>query len=293
MSSAHREHPRRRPRGHEPRHPPPGRPLRPRQRPLARRGPRSPATGRAGARSCSWPTSPRSRSARSSRTLRRPSGGDDSTSDARKIGDLYASFMDEERDRGARPRADPAAARRGRRRCATSATWRRSSASSSGSAAAACSASYVDTDDRDSDRYLVNIAPGRPRAARRVLLPRRQVRRDPREVRRLPRRACSASPSTTTRAGAAATVLRARDPAGRGPLGARRDPRRHQDLQPDDRSPSCRRAVPGLRLGRLRHATSAAADGHDRRGRASGSRRTSSTSRPCSARRRSRTGGPG
>ncbi len=45
------------------------------------------------------------------------------------------------------------------------------------SAAAASSASYVDTDDRNSDRYLFNIAAGRARAARRVLLPRRQVRR--------------------------------------------------------------------------------------------------------------------
>ena len=46
--------------------------------------------------------------------------------------------------------------------------------------------SYVNTDDRDSDRYLFHLAQGGLGPAGRVVLPRRQVRRDPREVRRLP-----------------------------------------------------------------------------------------------------------
>ena len=58
--------------------------------------------------------------------------------------------------------------------------------------------SYVDTDDRNSDRYIVNVAPGRHRAARRELLPRGEVRGDPREVPRLPRRASSPWPSAPT-----------------------------------------------------------------------------------------------
>ena len=49
--------------------------------------------------------------------------------------------------------------------------------------------------------------PGRARAARRVLLPRRQVRRDPGEVRRLPRPTCSRWPATRTPPTRRATVL--------------------------------------------------------------------------------------
>ena len=44
---------------------------------------------------------------------------------------------------------------------------------------------YVDVDGKNSDRTLQR-RPGRPRTARRVVLPRREVRRDPREVRRVP-----------------------------------------------------------------------------------------------------------
>ena len=77
---------------------------------------------------------------------------------------------------------------------------------------------------------------GRPRAARRVVLPRRQVRRDPREVRRLPDPAASSSAEQpTTPRPAPRDRARHRHPAGRRPLGARRDPRRPEDLQPDDR----------------------------------------------------------
>ena len=100
--------------------------------------------------------------------------------------------------------------------------------------------SYVDTDDRNSDRYLVPPRPGRARAAGRVLLPRRQVRRDPGEVRRLPDRPARARPATRTPERRGRDGPRDRHPAGGGPLGARRDPRRPEDLQPADRSPSSR-----------------------------------------------------
>ena len=79
--------------------------------------------------------------------------------------------------------------------CATSATWRRSSASSSGSAAHGLFGSYVDTDDRNSDRYLFHIVQGGLGLPDESLLPRRQVRRDPREVRRLPHPAARRSAS--------------------------------------------------------------------------------------------------
>ena len=231
---------------------------------------------------------------RSSRSS--PSGSPTATQgldgDARKIGDLYASFMDEDAvERARAPRRSSRCSTRSPA-CATSATWRRSSASSSGSAAAACSASYVDTDDRNSDRYLVNLAQGG------LGLPDESYYRDEKfaEIRekyvayltrlfdaRRPRRPARAPPRPCWRI---ETRLAA------GPLGARRDPRRPEDLQPDDPRRAAR-ALPGVRLGRLRHATSAARERDARRDRASGSRRTSSTSRRCSTRCRSRTGAPG
>ena len=86
---------------------------------------RDPRRPRAGAVRAAGRRAPRSRSARSSRTpARRRTGPPTPT---RKIAGLYASFMDAERDRGARRRAAAAAARRGRRRRATCATSRRSS----------------------------------------------------------------------------------------------------------------------------------------------------------------------
>ena len=98
--------------------------------------------------------------------------------------------------------------------------------------------------------------PGRARPARRVLLPRRQVRGDPLEVRRLPHHA--AHPQPPRRPGRRRRPRPGlRDPRRRGPLGGRGDARRPEDHQPQDarRAP---RAVPGLRLGHLRHRPSAA-----------------------------------
>ena len=177
--------------------------------------------------------------------------------DARKIGDLYALVHGRGDDRRARPRAAPAAARRRRR------------------AARRPRPGGVPREfERHRRRRPVRLLrrhrrprlrplplqhrPGRARAARRVLLPRRQVRRDPREVRRLPRRMLGLAGHDDPAGGPRRPCSR-RDPARRGPLGARRDPRRHQDLQPDHLR-RARGALPGLRLGRLRRATSAAAD---------------------------------
>ena len=164
--------------------------------------------------------------------------------DARKIAALYASFMDEAADRR---RSAPARSGRCSTRstaCATSATWRRSSASSSGSAATGCSASYVNTDDRNSDRYLFNIVQGG------LGLPDESYYRDEKfaEIRekyvayldpaaRAGRRPTTPAPARPRPCSTIDTRLAA------GPLGARRDPRRPEDLQPDDRSPSCARCA--------------------------------------------------
>ena len=145
-----------------------------------------------------------------------------------------------------------------RPRCATCATWRRSSASSSGSAATA--SSVLRRHRRPQLRPLpLPPRPGRPRAARRELLPRRQVRRDPRGLRRLPRHAAHPRRARRPR-GRGPADPRPRHRAGQGTLGAGRDPRRPEDLQPAHR----RRAqgdVPGVRLGRLRHQPRRAPDG--------------------------------
>ena len=128
---------RRRPRGHEPRHPHPGRPLRPRQRRLAghRRDPRRPLLvgpvrdarrHRRGAR------------ARDHRGLRRRRGR--RADEAQKIGDLFASFMDEDRVEELGHTPILPAARADRRPHRPRASWPPSSAPSSAVAAAASSA---------------------------------------------------------------------------------------------------------------------------------------------------------
>ena len=105
----------------------------------------------------------------------------------------------------------------------------------------------------NSDRYLFNLAPGRPRAARRVVLPRRQVRRDPREVRRLPRPACSRSAGHADAGGRRRDRARASTPGspqGHWERAETRDVQKTYNLHHARRA---RGAVPGLRLGRLRH----------------------------------------
>ena len=165
--------------------------------------------------------------------------------------------MDEAAGRGPRARADPAAARRGRRACATCATSRRSSASSSRSAAAASSASTSTSTAKNSDRYLVNLVQGGLGLPDESLLPRREVRRDPREVRRLPRAGCSALAGHADAGGAAAHRAGVETRLAAGPLGARRDPRRPEDLQPDDPRRAAR-ASARRSTGRRSSATSAA-----------------------------------
>ena len=215
--------------GHGPRHPPPGRPVRPRQRPLARRPTEIPAD-----RSRWGPFVQLADAAEEqvreiieelAERRRRRARLDD---DASKIGDLYASFMDEERDRGARRRAD-------RGRSSTRSTALRDLArprgvprrASSGAAAAASSASYVDTDDRNSDRYLVNLVQGG------LGLPDESYYREEKfaEIREkyvaYLEQHLRRSPAHDDPAGAAAHACCALETRlAAGPLGARRDPRR-------------------------------------------------------------------
>ena len=110
--------------------------------------------------------------------------------------------------------------------------------------------SYVNNDDRDSDRYLFHFVQGG------LGLPDESYYRDEKfaEIREkyvaylatLLRLADHEDPE-----GAAATVLEIDTRLAAGPLGAGRDPRRPEDLQPHHRR-RAPRALPGLRLGRLR-----------------------------------------
>ena len=236
--------------GHEPRHPSAGRPVRPRQRrwldeteipadrsswgPFVQLADTAEAAGAPDHRGPARPPT-------------RPSLSDD----ARKIGDLFACFMDEARHRQARAAPGQAADRRGRRaarRARPGGVPRRVRA---GRRRTACSASYVNTDDRNSDRYLFNLVQGGLGLPDESYYRDDKFADDPRGVRRLPRDA--ARPGRARGPGRRRSeVLDDRHPAGAGPLGARRDPRRPEDLQPDDRR-RAQGAVPGLRLGRLRH----------------------------------------
>ena len=111
--------------------------------------------------------------------------------------------------------------------------------------------SYITPDRGDASQEHRLPRAGRPRPARRVLLPRGQVRRDPGEVPRLPDDA--AHPQRARRPGGRGRARAGvRVPAGRGPLGGRRDPRRPEDDQPPEPRGAAR-ALPGLRLDHLRH----------------------------------------
>ena len=218
--------------------------------------PRSRATARAGDRSSSSPTPPRSRCARSSRTFAdgRPRLAS-TTTPARSATSSPPSWTPATID-GARHPAGPADPRRGRRaarRPRPRGVPRRVRAGRR----AGLFGSYVDTDAKDSDRYLVNLRPGRARAARRVLLPRRQVRRGPREVRRLPDRDVRASPTTPTPPAPRPPCSRSR-PGSRPATGSAPRPATSRRPTTSTTVAELERAVPGVRLGRLRHATSAA-----------------------------------
>ena len=100
------------------------------------------------------------------------------------------------------------------------ASSRRSSASSSGIGGGGLFGSYVDTDDRNSDRYLVNVVQGG------IGLPDESYYREEKfaEIREkyvayLERMLTLAEPRRR-RAGAGAPVLGARDPAGRRATGS-------------------------------------------------------------------------
>ena len=267
------EHPGRRPRGHEPRHPAAGRPLRPRQRPVARRG------GIPSDRS-SWGPFVAARRRRREAGARDHRGAGPAGRGARRRRlpqDRLPVRVVHGRDdrRGARSQAAAAGARGGRLAARRTRHGRRSSASSRATAAAACSARTSTTTTAtpsatsSTSSRAGSASPTRPTTATRSS-PRSATSTSPTWPR------CSSSPASTTPRHAAATVLASGDPAGRGPLGARRDPRRHQDLQPQDLR-RARRAVPGVRLGRL-GAQHGRQPRHAVRGRASASRPTSSTS---------------
>ena len=135
--------------------------------------------------------------------------------------------------------------------CATCATWRRSSASSSGSAATASSVRTSTPTTATPTAICFHIVQGG------LGLPDESYYRDDKfaEIREayVAYLTHAAHPRRARRSrGCGPADPRARHRAGQGPLGAGRDPRRPEDLQPAHR----RRAqgdVPGVRLGRLRH----------------------------------------
>ena len=170
-------------------------------------------------------TSPRTGSARSSRTL--AEGTHEPGSNAQKIGDLFTSFMDEERVEalGAEPvRARP---RDGRRAARPRPPWSAFVGGLERRGGGGFFGAYVNTDDRDSDRYIVNIVQGG------IGLPDESYYREDKfaEIRdglRRPRRHGAsrwpAGPTPARRRGQQVIDVETRLAAG--PLGARRDPRR-------------------------------------------------------------------
>ena len=209
---------------------------------------------------------------------------------AQKIGDLFTSFMDEERieEHGAEPVAadlDAVAALRRRR-----ATWRRSSATSSGAAAAGSSAptstptTATPTATCSTSCRAASGCPTSPTTATTSS----PTSAPPTSA---TSRSCSAWPGGPSPPRRGAAGPRRRDPAGAGALGAGGDPRRPEDLQPDAPSPSCAAAA---RASTGRPGPRRSAPTSRRSPRPScGSRPTSSTSPPRWRRCRSRTGRPG
>ena len=210
--------------------------------------------------------------------------------EAEKIGVLYNSFMDTEAiaKMGIRPVqpliAAVAALRDVRDLAAFVGEFERIGGSG-------LFGSYVDTDRKDSDRYLVYLVQGG------LGLPDESYYREDKfaeirekyaaylaallrlgELRRRRRRRCGHR-------------RRAGDPDRRGPLGARRDPRRAEDLQPDDAGASSRRSRRAS-TGPPTSPTWVAGPTCSRRAW-SRSRRSSRTCRSCSPRCPSRTGGRG
>ena len=235
--SGPRDDPRRRPRRHGPRHPAAGRPLRTRQRPLAGRD-RDPGRpvelGRlrrarrhrraAGAR----------RSSRSSPTVRPTSPRRGRAQDRRPLRLLHGRAHRRPGLGPVRPLLDAVdgAARRARPRGVP----RRVRAVGGHG----LFGSYVDTDDA-----RLRPLPGQPRCRAGSGLPDESYYRDDKfaEVREKYVAYLTALLALAEHDDPAARGRDrpgGRDPAGRGPLGARRDPRRPEDLQPDRRPTSSR-----------------------------------------------------
>ena len=207
--------------------------------------------------------------------------------DARKIGDLYASFMDEEAIAavGTTPVRPLIEAVAGLRDVRDLAAFLGEFERIGGHG---LFGSYVNTDDRKSDRYLFNLVQGG------LGLPDESYYREDKfaEVREeyvayLTRLLELGEPRG--RRGRGRDGAGDRHPAGRRALGACGDPRRPEDLQPaHDRRAAGRSARPSTGTRTSRNLGGSAGD--DRGGPACGSRRTSRTCRRCSTRSRSRTG---
>ena len=205
----------------------------------------SPPTARAGGRSCSWPTRPSSTCTRSSRSSRPRVG---TTPDSTKIADLYHSFMDEEsvEAKGSKPIRPVLEAAADLRDVRDLAAFLGDFEKNGGGG---LFASYVDNDDRDAERNIVYVRQGG------LGLPDETYYRDDKfaekrekYVEHLERMFGLVGHEDAGRRRRDRAARR--DPARRGPLGAGRDPRRHQDLQPQDAG-RAEGPLPGLRLGRL------------------------------------------
>ncbi len=146
--------------------------------------------------------------------------------------------------------------------CATCVTWRRSSASSSGSAVTDCSGP-TSTTTTGTPTATSSTSPRAVSACPDESYYRDEKFAEIREKYVAYLATLLALAGHDDPEGAAATVVAHRHPAGPGPLGACRDPRRPEDLQPAHGRRAAR-AVPGLRLGRLRPQPECLLDGSRR-----------------------------
>ena len=154
---------------------------------------------------------------------------------------------------GVQPLLDELAADRRRRRSPT--RWPRCSAACSAPASAAAPALYVDTDSKDSTRYLLHLSPVRPRVCptsrtTATSSTPRSWRPIPRHIAADVRAGLRREPRPSDWQTTADAHRRAGDQAGRRALGRRQAPRRRPDLQPAHVRRPARRGA-RLRLGGL------------------------------------------
>ena len=150
--------------------------------------------------------------------------------DARRIAALYASFMDVERVEALGRRAAASAARRDRRRARPHRA--RPRAGPPPARGPRLADRLVRLHRREGPEPLPRAPePVRPRAAGRVVLPRRFLRRDPHGLPRPPRAPRRAGRPPRARA-ARGERHGPRDGAGRGLVGPGQQPRRREDLHP-------------------------------------------------------------